>query len=83
MFAGMRIICDANCLTESNERLFPTSKHRSKRIRKKLIKRFGGEFRKVPAMFKVGSDTIVAHPAIYAQIQAQTKQALWSGRNPL
>lgn len=82
MYAGMKIISDPNCLKETTERLFPKSRHRSARIRKKLIKRFGGEFRKEPAMFKIGADTIVAHPAVYAQIQAQTRQALWSGRNP-
>lgn len=65
---GMRILTDPFCLKQTTERLFPESKHRSARIRKKLLRRFGGEFRMVPAMFKIGPDTIVAHPAIYSQV---------------
>ena len=41
--AGMTIVYTANALQDSPMRLFPESRHRSARIRKKLIKRFGGE----------------------------------------
>ena len=60
-FSAIRIIWDVNCLKTTNERLFPESRHRSKRVRKKLIKRFGGEFRRVPAIFKTPYG-FIAHP---------------------
>jgi hypothetical protein len=66
-FDGVRIIKDHNALAETTERLFPTSRHRSKRVRKKLMKRFGGEFRKVPAIFRI-QGRIIAHPARYAEL---------------
>lgn len=47
---------------QGTERLFPASKHRSARIHKKLVKRFGGEFRREPAIYRAGN-TIYAHPA--------------------
>lgn len=75
MYGGMRIISDPNALAETTERTFPLSKNRSKRIHKKLVKRFGGEFRKEPAIFKIGGDTIVAHPVMYEQIKRQTLTA--------
>lgn len=64
---GMQIIFSSAALTETDVRLFPESKHRSERIRKKLIKRFGGEFVKEAAMYKVG-DKIIAHPSFRSQI---------------
>lgn len=70
-YGAMRIISDVNCLKETTDRLFPVSRHRSARIRKKLMRRFGGEFRKEPAMFKVGSNAIVCHPALYLTLQRE------------
>jgi hypothetical protein len=64
-----RIICSDAALKETRERLFPASRHRSKRIHKKLVKRFGGEFRKVPAIFRLSNGDLVAHPALYREIQ--------------
>lgn len=43
-------------------RMFPESKHRSARIRKKLIKRFGSEFGWKPVILKLGRN-IFAHPS--------------------
>ena len=40
---GLPIILSNAALKEGTERLFPESRHRSKRVHKKLIKRFGGE----------------------------------------
>lgn len=60
----MRIIEDHNALEATEERLFPASKHRSARIRKKLIKRFGSEFRMRPCAFIVNGDTLFVHPAL-------------------
>src|SRR5687767_11936752 len=68
----MRLIYDPSALETSEERLFPASKHRSKRIHKKLVKRFGGEFRKNPAMYRIG-DVIVAHPSFKAAIEANAR----------
>lgn len=68
-YAGIRIIEDPYCLKETEERLFPASKNRSRRIHKKLVKRHGGEFRKVPAMFGIGRNTLVCHPAIRANLK--------------
>lgn len=74
-YAGIRIISSPYALKESDERLFPASKNRSARIRKKLVKRFGGEFRKVPCAFKQGN-TLICHPALYAQIRAEFPEAM-------
>jgi len=65
------IIEDINCTKESDERLFPASRHRSARIRKKLIKRFGGEFRRLPAGPYRTPFGIVCHPAVAARIRAE------------
>ncbi len=61
------IFQDINALKDTEERLFPASKNRSARIRKKLIKRHGGEFRKTPAIFKTGRG-FICHPAVYVQL---------------
>lgn len=74
-FGGMRVVETLAALTETTERLFPASRHRSARIRKKLIKRFGGEYRKVPAAFRHG-DTLFVHPEIYAELKRQSVGAL-------
>lgn len=67
-FPGMRVISDSNCLQDTNVRAFPVSRHRSARVHKKLIKRFGGEYRKEPAMFRAGN-VIIAHPALYNEVK--------------
>lgn len=72
MFGGMRIIFSEYALEATDVRLFPASKHRSKRIHKKLVKRFGGEFRKQPCMFRQG-DTLIAHPVYRAELQRLAK----------
>lgn len=68
-FNGIQVIKDHNALAQTTERNFPASKHRSKRIHKKLVKRFGGEFRKQPAIFQI-QGKIYAHPARYAELMA-------------
>jgi hypothetical protein len=73
-FAGLKIIFSMNALEATTERLFPESKHRSKRIRKKLIKRFGGEFRMQPCIFRMQPcifrtpTAIIAHPSYRAAL---------------
>lgn len=64
----MHIITSPYALKNSSERLFPASKNRSKRIHKKLVQRYGGEFRQVPAMYRVNGQ-IIMHPALYVAFQ--------------
>lgn len=67
--AGLTVTFDPNCLETTDERLFPPSRHRSERIRKKLIRRHGGEYRKQPCMFRVGRDRLFAHPSFKSELE--------------
>lgn len=67
-YMGLQIIVSDAALETTDVRLFPESENRSKRIHKKLVKRFGGEFKRVPAIFRIG-DKIVAHPAMYDRLK--------------
>ena len=71
MSRGVEIFVSDVALKDSDVRLFPASRHRSQRIHKKLIKRFGGEFRKVPAAYLIGNK-LIAHPVIYQQLKEAT-----------
>lgn len=71
---GLPITVSVHALQDTAERLFPASRHRSRRIHKKLVKRFGGEFRRVPAIWRTPTG-LVMHPARYAELQA-TMRAL-------
>ncbi|WP_143199121.1 hypothetical protein [Bradyrhizobium sp. NAS80.1] len=62
-----------NALKDTEERLFPESRNRSRRIHKKLVKRFGGEFRKVPCIVQVG-DTYYVHPEVQAELDRHLKR---------
>lgn len=64
-----RITFSQYALEATQERLFPESRHRSNRIHKKLVKRFGGEFRQQPCMWRVG-DELIAHPSFKATLEA-------------
>lgn len=64
-----RIIVSAEA-TKRGDRLFPPSRHRSRRIWKKLVKRHGGEFRLLPAMYKLGENMVV-HPALAAEVERE------------
>jgi len=75
MYSGVEIIVSDVALKDSDVRLFPASRHRSQRIRKKLVKRFGGEFRKVPAIYRVG-DRLIVHPVMYQQLMADQRIAI-------
>lgn len=68
MFSGLRLIVSENALEKTDERTFPLSRNRSRRIHKKLVKRFGGEFRQVPAVFRMGN-SLIMHPAMYAELK--------------
>jgi hypothetical protein len=68
MFGGIQMIVSEFALKESDVRLFPESKNRSARIHKKLVKRFGGEFRKVPAIWQI-ENRLVVHPALMHSVR--------------
>lgn len=63
-FCGVRIIESHLALKQTEIRNFPASRHRSERVRKKLIRRFGSEFRMAPAIFRLADGSILAHPAM-------------------
>ena len=67
-FAGVRITFSELALRDTEERLFPRSRHRSARIRKKLIQRFGGEYRKEPVIWQTPAG-IIAHPSFRKAIE--------------
>lgn len=66
--ASVQITVSEHALKDSDERLFRASKNRSRRIHKKLVKRFGGEFRKVPCVWRTPQG-IIMHPTLYAEFQ--------------
>ncbi len=70
---GLPVIVSNMALKETTERLFPVSRHRSKRIHKKLVKRFGGEFRMVPTIWKM-RHKLIMHPALYEQFMAEVQK---------
>lgn len=59
-----------DCAVET-KRMFPESKNRSKRIRKKLIKRFGCETKSIPAVFS-GPLGLLMHPDIKDKLDRQS-----------
>jgi hypothetical protein len=64
---GVEIVVSELCYEEVQVRNFPVSRHRSRRIHKKLVKRYGGEYHIVrkPRSYRVG-DRLIMHPEIYA-----------------
>lgn len=78
-FNSIPIVFDPNALEETSERLFPESRHRSARVRKKLINRHGGEFRKQPCIWQIGhgySARIVAHSSFKGEIERQFRERM-------
>jgi len=57
-----------HCLESTQERTFPESRHRSARIKKKLMKRFGGEFVMKPAIFQTAQG-FFAHTSFKVEIE--------------
>ncbi len=70
---GLPIFVDIYCLADTNERNFPPSKNRSHRIFKKLVKRFGSEFRKEPAIFQT-PEGFMMHPVRYQQLCSELEK---------
>lgn len=54
-------------------RRFPESRHRSRRILKKLIRRHGGEFDYKPASFQI-RNTLVIHPTLLRELEAASER---------
>lgn len=67
---GMHIMVSEYALKDTDQRLFPVSRHRSKRVRKKLVRRFGGEFKRVPCIFQTPRG-LIAHPVMYDQLKRE------------
>lgn len=78
---GIPITVSEFALQETTERLFPASRHRSRRIHKKLVKRFGGVFKKTPAIFKTPAGFLM-HPVRYAELRAALKAGDAAPRAP-
>lgn len=74
IYQGMKVVYSDHALETT--RLFPESKHRSKRIYKKLIKRFGGEFIKKPCVWKYRNDTLFIHPTLKAEFERMIGEEL-------
>lgn len=72
-FGGVPIIWSIHALEATEARLFPASRHRSARIRKKLIRRFGAEFQQRPCIWKT-PDGFVAHPSLKADFDAALRR---------
>lgn len=66
----LKTIFTHTALVPTDERLFPASRHRSMRVRRKLIKRFGGEYRMKPAIYQFGK-TVFAHPSFRGALTPQ------------
>ena len=67
-FGSVQIVISDYALKETDLRAFPESRHRSRRIHKKLVRRFGGEFLKAPCMFQTPMG-IICHPALYGDLK--------------
>jgi hypothetical protein len=65
---GLRIFYSEHIMDRTGPRLFPESRHRSKRILKKLIKRFSGEFELAPAIVKSGN-VFYVHPHFKEELE--------------
>lgn len=67
--AGPDIIEDPSALVATDERRFPVSRHRSARVHKKLVKRFGGEFVMMPVAYEMIDGPYIVHPQIAAELR--------------
>ncbi len=68
---GVPVIVSDHCMVRSKAPAFPVSRHRSRRVHKKLEKRFGPQFPMEPASFLIG-DRLVMHPSHVFAIRGLT-----------
>lgn len=74
IIGGIRIVYTEAAQLESEERNFAFSKHRSKRVYKKLVKRFGSVFKMKPgALMDETNNVMYVHPSLRVQLEAKTK----------
>jgi hypothetical protein len=69
MMHGVKVF--VSDVTEHDGYNFPHSKHRSKRVWKKLLKRFGVHERRKPAAYQIAGVGLVVHPVIYEQLNRE------------
>jgi hypothetical protein len=69
---GMHVTISPMCMTPSKEPAFPVSRHRSRRIHKKLERRHGAQFPMLPACLEINGRLFV-HPQIWDQIKREMK----------
>lgn len=74
-YAGLRVIEDANAREHVADDIFwpRPSRHRSRRILRKLLRRWAKP-RFEPMAYQLRNGTIVAHPSIVAALRARTRQ---------
>lgn len=65
---GMKVSVSLLAVTPSDKPSFPVSRHRSRRIHKKLEQRCGPQFPPKPACFRIG-DSFVMHPSLWAELR--------------
>jgi len=75
MIGGIDLVVSEHALKDSDVRNFPVSRHRSARVHKKLVKRHGGEFRKVGCVYRMGNKMVI-HPTLYAELQREMSNRL-------
>lgn len=72
-YLGIRIIESVKAVEPAEKPSFPVSKHRSKRVHKKLVKRHGPQWPMIPAIFKT-PDGFIAHPAAVADLRRTLRE---------
>ena len=70
-FAGMKIHTTAACLTPADTPAFPVSRHRSRRLHKKLERRFGPQWPMRPAAYRLNDTTLLVHPRLLDRVQRE------------
>lgn len=71
MMSDMQVVVSENAVEESGYKFKP-SRYRSKRVTKKLLKRFGSMVKYKPAAFRMdymGREVLVVHPVIKRKMQ--------------
>ncbi len=66
---GLPVVVTTNAVEDSGERHFPPSRHRSARVLKKLIKRYGGVYKKRPACWLLNG-VVYCHPTLADRLKA-------------
>lgn len=70
---SVRVIYHEAAMVEGKERLFPASRNRSARVRKKLIRRYGREFRLEPGCLQTPYGFVI-HPSLRAAFEAAVER---------